>query len=77
MAFDRIDLPARHFTSPRRGEVDLRSKSGEGALDKRETVTPHPNPLRASFARLSLWEREALARDAGLIERAAVDRLSS
>src|ERR1700687_1862829 len=37
--------PRPPFTSPRRGEVDLRSKSGEGALDHRETVTPHPNPL--------------------------------
>ena len=38
------------FTSPQRGEVDLRSKSGEGALPQRETVTPHP-ALRADLSR--------------------------
>jgi hypothetical protein len=41
------------FTSPQRGEVDLRSKSGEGAPLLRVSVTPHP-ALRAD---LSLWER--------------------
>jgi hypothetical protein len=41
------------LTSPRRGEVDLRSKSGEVALFQRETVTPHPRLRRD----LSRWER--------------------
>ena len=40
-------------TSPQRGEVDLRSKSGEGVLLPIETVTPHP-ALRADLSR---WER--------------------
>jgi hypothetical protein len=37
------------YTSPRRGEVDLRSKSGEGPQLQRETVTPHP-ALRADLS---------------------------
>ena len=37
------------FTSPQRGEVDLLSKSGEGALLEREPVTPHP-ALRADLS---------------------------
>src|SRR5471030_2300105 len=45
-------------TSPQRGEVDLRSKSGEGAQLSRETATPHP-ALRAD---LSLWERWPISR---------------
>src|SRR6266436_8960148 len=32
-------------TSPLWGEVDLRSKSGEGVQDYRGTAVPHPNPL--------------------------------
>jgi len=45
--------PRDRFTSPHRGEVDLRGKSGEGAPLQCETVTPHP-ALRAD---LSQWER--------------------
>ena len=45
--------PRIRFTSAQRGEVDLRSKSGEGGRLHRETVTPHP-ALRAD---LSQWER--------------------
>src|SRR6476661_9958397 len=36
-------------TSPQRGEVDLRSKSAEGAQLSRKTVTPHP-ALRADLS---------------------------
>jgi hypothetical protein len=53
MAVNRIGLSPADFTSPRWGEVDLllpmrsivQCKSGEGAFDKRDSVTPHPNPL--------------------------------
>jgi hypothetical protein len=54
--------PRLWFTSPQRGEVDLRSKSGEGPRLHRETVTPHP-ALRAD---LSLRERWIL--DAALLQ---------
>ena len=45
--------PRIQCTSPLWGEVDLRSKSGEGARHYRETVTPHPS-LRADLSR---WEK--------------------
>src|SRR5258708_253422 len=57
MVLIKSTYPRVQFTSPRRGEVDLPTgrrkappddklrKSGEGALDQRETVTPHPSPL--------------------------------
>jgi hypothetical protein len=52
-------LQAR-FTSPRWGEVDLRSKSGAGMSLPRETTTPHPNPLQtgegADFSSLRKFE---------------------
>jgi nitrate/nitrite transport system ATP-binding protein len=56
---DNVLHERRHnFTSPReRGEVGLRASArdpGEGALLHPEHIAaaPHPNPLRASFARL-------------------------
>jgi hypothetical protein len=42
--------PQMEVTSPQRGEVDLRSKSGEGVLLERETITPYP-ALRADLSR--------------------------
>ena len=41
--------PRIQYTPPLRGEVDLRSKSGEGAPHQRETVTPRP-ALRADLS---------------------------
>jgi hypothetical protein len=41
--------PRVSFTTPRRGEVDLRSKSGEGTFVKRGALTPHP-ALRADLS---------------------------
>jgi hypothetical protein len=67
LLIELVCQPVR-FTSPRRGEVDLPTgrrkappddklrKSGEGAMEIRETATPHPNPLPmgegADFRRL-------------------------
>lgn len=45
--------PRSPCTSPQRGEVDLRSKSGEGVLPQSGTLTPHPRLRRD----LSQWER--------------------
>jgi hypothetical protein len=49
-----LNRSGRRFTSPPWGEVDLRSKSGEGAPDYRGTVTPHPNPLPRERERTSI-----------------------
>src|SRR5579863_6509044 len=50
------------LTSPLRGEVDLRSKSGEGALPYRETVIPHPNPLptETSAKKVAMGRRDMI-----------------
>jgi hypothetical protein len=48
------------FTSPRRVEVDLRSKSGEGPQLHRETVTPHPR-LRRDLSLRERWTSNAVA----------------
>ncbi|SDI29779.1 hypothetical protein SAMN05216338_102027 [Bradyrhizobium sp. Rc2d] len=47
-------------TSPRRGEVDLRSKSGEGPQLHRETKTPHPR-LRRDLSLRERWTFDAAA----------------
>ncbi|MDA9502071.1 hypothetical protein XI05_32135 [Bradyrhizobium sp. CCBAU 11357] len=52
--------PRTRLTSPRRGEVDLRSKSGEGPQLHRETVTPHP-ALRADLSLRERWTFDAVA----------------
>lgn len=52
--------PRAPFTSPRRGEVDLRSKSGEGPQLHRETLTPHPR-LRRDLSRRERWTVNAAA----------------
>src|SRR5262249_35413378 len=39
------NAPQSPITSPQRGEVDLRSKSGEGASIYGESVTPHPDRI--------------------------------
>ena len=51
------------YTSPLRGEVDLRSKSGEGPQLRGRTLTPHP-ALRADLSR---WERWTAA-DAAAVQ---------
>ncbi len=48
------------YTSPRRGEVDLRSKSGEGPQLHRKTETPHP-ALRADLSLRERWTFDAVA----------------
>ncbi|MGY4290681.1 hypothetical protein ACVWXO_009947 [Bradyrhizobium sp. LM2.7] len=52
--------PRARFTSPRRGEVDLRSKSGEGPQLLCETVTPHPR-LRRDLSLRERWAYDAVA----------------
>jgi len=52
--------PRIRFTSPLWGEVDLRSKSGEGPQFQREAVTPHP-ALRADLSRWERWTSDAVA----------------
>jgi len=47
-------------TSPQRGEVDLRSKSGEGPQLQRETVTPHPRLWR-DLPQRERWTADAVA----------------
>src|SRR5689334_17028924 len=44
--------PAAGATSPRRGEVDRRRRSGDGVRISRSIVTPspHPSPLRGEGA---------------------------
>src|SRR5205085_9625218 len=39
------DEASATFTSPRRGEVELRSNSGDGSCVPRESVTPHPDRI--------------------------------
>ena len=56
----------RKFTSPL-GEVDLRSKSGEGLRLQRESRTPHP-ALRADLSHLKRLKR-AMLRKKRAIER--------
>ena len=50
--------PRLQYTSPQRGEVDLRSKSGEGPLLQGEIITPHP-PLRADLSLRERWSSDA------------------
>jgi hypothetical protein len=50
---------ARH-TSPQRGEVDLRSKSGEGPQLHTRTGTPHPR-LRRDLSQRERWTLDATA----------------
>ena len=53
-------FPRILFTSPLWGEVDLRSKSGEGPQLHRETITPHP-ALRADLSQRERWIVDAVA----------------
>jgi hypothetical protein len=52
--------PRIQCTSPLWGEVDLRSKSGEGPRLQRATVTPHPR-LRRDLSRWERWIFDAVA----------------
>jgi len=52
--------PRIQCTSPLWGEVDLRSKSGEGPRLQRETVTPHPR-LRRDLSQWERWTFDAVA----------------
>jgi hypothetical protein len=51
--------PRIQHSSPLRGEVDLRSKSGEGAPHQRATITPHP-ALRADLSLRERWTFDAV-----------------
>jgi hypothetical protein len=50
--------PRIQHSSPLRGEVDLRSKSGEGA-PQRATISPHP-ALRADLSPRERWTFDAV-----------------
>jgi len=52
--------PRARFTSRRRGEVDLRSKSGEGVPFLGETLTPHPR-LRRDLSQRERWTADTAA----------------
>jgi hypothetical protein len=58
--------PRVRNTSPQRGEVDLRSKSGEGPQLQRETVTPHPR-LRRDLSLRERWTFAAVAVQSELV----------
>jgi hypothetical protein len=60
--------PRLRYTSPQRAEVDLRSKSGEGAQLQRGTVTPHP-ALRADLSQRERWTSDAVAVQPKLVMR--------
>ncbi len=55
-----MNYPRSPHISPRRGEVDLRSKSGEGPQLHRETKTPHPR-LRRDLSLRERWTYDAVA----------------